>query len=230
MLNLFLDLRNINQNDEQTQIFICFIRVQLMALDIRIWVEVFFGSIRYARFASIPVWKSIRFSGTSLARYPTFRYATRSMAYILHTYQHVPVHSTFYMRLSSRLQTLCTYVPMYRTVHYLLHIKYCQTASTLESSLVESLVSSLQSLCSLQSTVRYPIPYSMSYIVDRTSYRLRGVLDTIFATCIVARVQPQYATYRTGKARSVSTIVQPLGQDPYLDTNPSLTTVQSSVF
>ena len=161
---------------------------------------------------------------------PPFRYATRSMAYILHTYQHVPVHSTFYMRLSSRLQTLCTYVPMYRTVHYLLHIKYCQTASTLESSLVESLVSSLQSLCSLQSTVRYPIPYSMSYIVDRTSYRLRGVLDTIFATCIVARVQPQYATYRTGKARSVSTIVQPLGQDPYLDTNPSLTTVQSSVF
>jgi hypothetical protein len=29
----------------------------------------------------------------------------------------------------------------------------------------------------------------------------------------------------------MSTIVQPLGQDPYLDTpNPSLTTVQSSVF
>jgi hypothetical protein len=63
-------------------------------------------------------------------------------------------------------------------------------------------------------TIRYPIPYSMSYIVDRTSYRLRRVLDTIFATRIVARVQPQYATYRTEKARSVSTI-QPLGPDPY---------------
>ena len=41
MLNLFLDLRNINLNDEQTQNFICFIRVQLMALDIMIWAEVF---------------------------------------------------------------------------------------------------------------------------------------------------------------------------------------------
>jgi len=55
----------------------------------------------------------------------------------------------------------------------------------------------------------------MSYIVDRTSYQLRGDLDTIFATRIIARVQPRYATYRTEKARSVS-MIQPLSPDPYV--------------
>ena len=168
MLNLFLDLRNINQNDEQTQIFICFIRVQLMALDIGIWAEVFFGSIRYARFVSIPVWKSIRFSGTSLARYPhvdtllaihglhtTYLLARTGPLYILHASQQVVYKHYAHMYL-------CT---VQCTTYYILSTARLLVLQRARQQSLQSLVSKV----SLFSTVYSTVPYTLQYVLYRGS-------------------------------------------------------------
>ena len=134
-----------------------------------VWAEFFFGSIRYARFGSIPVRKSIRFSGTYRARYPDFRSATRSIA----TYVLRPIC----------LCVLCTR-------------DYVETLKPLVDSRKKN-------------TLRYTVPY----IVDRTSNRLRGALAPILAT--VSERGSSLGTLRTEpKKREADRRYRPSAQTP----------------
>ena len=223
MFNLFLDLRNINQNDEQTQIFICFIRVQLMALDIGIWAEVFFGSIRYARFVSIPVWKSIRFSGTTLARYPDFDTLLDPwLTYYIHT-------STYRSTLHSTCVLVVVYKPyahMYLctvqcTTYYILSTARLLVLQRARQQSLQSLVSSLSVLYSLQYGTLYPTVCPISWIEHRTD--LEG--SSIRYSLRVSQRESSLSTLRTVPEKR-----EAYRRYSYLDTNPSLTTVQSSVF